>query len=1011
MGQFFTPDAVAALLWRIVSPAFDAAIASQPGGRVALLDTSVGSGRLFQFADPKKHRLAGADVHGPSIDAMILAAEAAGFDVDLIAAPLETLRPKGFHAALLNPPFSLHLDHPNLMPLPGNTFGRYGEFSSAVSHIYAIEQALVAADVVLAIVPRTASARWRDDPSRHDRLRAVLALPARSFEEEGTEVAVDVVVFGHPRDARQPVTLSLAHLDASLPDFDLRCHTDVTVHPRPLSAATIAATQPSITLPVTGNTTVRVVHDGRKIALRFACGLVEAKVRNHLLQRPVEKPSDTHRYPKHIQFHGQGVFDRDLYLAQPDPLQAFQATLNAIADAGGTPVVDPGLTAHLRKAHRRLQRERTPFRHVVRSATAAVPTGATMQATPRVTRLVDPNRWGSAVLLAGQTYPVAFDGAQYVVTHVGSGETLTLEEPAFISSFDVVGPRATTEAWTVVHEGRVAAFPQLAHTLRVQMERAGITAWLDRDYQQHDLIELLMGRGATVAWLMSLGKTRLAVALALMGGRHCLVVLAPHLIDEFRRELEKIGLDRALWQVIRRPDQCESLRKINIISYNRLRSPVSAGAGRRTYASRLRRRISTLLADEGDVLANQHSQQSQALAMVSPRRKFPLSGTPCRNLPRDVLGVTHYASGDGTPVQSFGRHRPYCAPYLLRGMDHATTGAQVFLDTHAVLQWVTNEFITSDLRKGAKREVPKVRNLAKLREYVAPLVKRRVHDEPEVARYITIPKPEKIVTTIGWDDAHLAHFIRIADNYASWYANAKRQAAGQGKGVNLVAKLQRIGVVCRAGNNPQFPTPGFGTYAPLTTKQRYLIERMTQLAADGRKTICLVDQPSMVNLLVTKLAERNIEAVPCHGQLPIVRRVKDMDLRFRFGNAPTLIATLDVMDSGYNIPQANYALLGCRSWVARTEAQAIARMLRGEQTADVTAEYVHLAGSLDEYQAQVVAMKGDSIDASIDYLTPELQDEEFKHMDTILEEFLLALSHRRGFQHGYELREALKRVA
>ena len=123
------------------------------------------------------------------------------------------------------------------------------------------------------------------------------------------------------------------------------------------------------------------------------------------------------------------------------------------------------------------------------------------------------------------------------------------------------------------------------------------------------------------------------------------------------------------------------------------------------------------------------------------------------------------------------------------------------------------------------------------------------------------------------------------------------------------------------------------------------------------------------------------------------------------------MATRETCQAGYNIPQANYVLDGDRNWVARAEEQALFRVLRGEQEHKVDAEKVHLCGSIDEYQAQVVAMKADTIGATVDFLVPQLQETEFLHMDAILDRFVADLAARRGFDRPYTFREALKNAA
>jgi len=67
-------------------------------------------------------------------------------------------------------------------------------------------------------------------------------------------------------------------------------------------------------------------------------------------------------------------------------------------------------------------------------------------------------------------------------------------------------------------------------------------------------------------------------------------------------ELEAIGLPKSEWQVVDSPDALGTLKKINIISYNRLRQPVSSARKKLTYGKALRRRIGTMVCERGALL-------------------------------------------------------------------------------------------------------------------------------------------------------------------------------------------------------------------------------------------------------------------------------------------------------------------------------------------------------------------------------------------------------------------------
>src|SRR5690606_17552298 len=103
---------------------------------------------------------------------------------------------------------------------------------------------------------------------------------------------------------------------------------------------------------------------------------------------------------------------------------------------------------------------------------------------------------------------------------------------------------------------------------------------------------------------------------------------------------------------------------------------------------------------------------------------------------------------------------------------------------------------------------------------------------------------------------------------------------------------------------------------------------------------------------------------------------------------------------------ADRVLMGCRDWTYKTEAQAIDRTARPEQLNQVIVEDVHLPGSLDDYQAQMTAHKKDAFHAGLDWATPQKFEDEFLHLDTILERFCRNLEEIRGIE-SCKLREYL----
>lgn len=1000
LSQFFTPQSLVDLMWAIASPSMVSA--ARPGAKLNLIDNAVGSGRTLSPADPSQHRIAGIDIHEPAITALMTAAEAVQFERDFICASLAEVQPSGFHLAFINPPFSIPLKSPMLQPYACTSYGPYGPNTSAISHAYALEQALEAADAVLAVLPLSYAETLPDNPEINSRLRAIIRLPAGSFREEGTEVAVALAVFAREPGQSPIQSLTVSSLDQELPEFDLQLSPATKSAPQRLRAARITDSEPSITLPVTHNPRVRIAHSGRKVALAFACGLTQAKVLNAILQDRVPQPEGNahHRYPKGVRYVGQGWLDLENYLAQPDPLQSLKDFAELIRNAGGDPEIDSGLRNHVARRHRRNQREMTPYRHTI--LTADTHNADTLTVTPKKSRQINPALWGSAVLKAAQ--PIIFERHAdiYRYTHP-NGEVLECDFEALKTDFDV--PQITAQ-WQVVHEGREAAFPEVAAGIRAELTRAGMDSVISWDYQIADAVELLMVPRGVSSWTMGLGKSRLAIALCMTRGRKNLLVVESHLVGEMVSILQQAGIDPAHYQVISHPDQCQDLKRINLISYSRLRRPIAPGAGRRTYARLLRRRVHTVVCDEGQLLRNFDSQQTQAVWMLSPKARYAATGTPVVNYSRDLLGLSLFAKGDGTATQPYGRFHPYLKPSNLRSMAFTQTGFEVFQERHSIYEWCTYQF--EDTLRGAKREVPKVRNRDLLKTWASTLLMRRTTKEPEVAKYIRTPDVlPPIIHDIPFDKAHLAHFMVEVDEFRAWYVKHSKLAREQGNAINLVALLARINAVRMAGNAPHQGAKDRPAYSALTSKQRFCLQRIQHMVSQGHKIIVYADNPSVLNRMHRELLDLGIESVVFHGGRTIKSRTDELNAKFRNGSTQVLLASKLCVQTGLNLYQADRGIFYDRSWTSSNEQQAMARLLRPQQTEEVQFEFLHLQGSLDIYQAQMCDFKKDSVDCIVDFLDPEFQDAEFLHMDQIINQFVEDMATQHCMK-SHEFRNQIK---
>lgn len=1055
LGQFFTPLKYVKLMWQIATQF----IPADAGRKIKLLDNSIGTGRLLHFAEAERHEIYGFDAHEPVVRSVQTAMDEAGFQGQVIWCGMQDASPIGMDIALINPPFSISLSSPNLDPLPCTTWGKYGKHTAAQSDEYALAQALQAASAVIALVPKSLALdvahRGHLIAGAHaKRLRAVLHLPDNAFEDEGARVSTSILVFGTKATECLPA-MDVDDENWSCPDLGITIDSSGRGVPR-LRARTIDSSVPAVTQPVTGVEMVRIVHSGRKIHLKAACGYMQARVYNAVL-RDFAICGKDERLPKGVVYSGQGMLDVQAHLATDDPMGSFQRLIDLVSAAGGKPVVDPGLMGFFRRLVKEKPRKEAPLGHWVYGSDHSDQVLATAKkSVPLV-----PSSWVSPVVKVGEKAVLRRVNDAWLLCKGGSERQFTLDEASTLFEMPVLNA-----GWKELHPPLQRLFPEVARSVEATARSLGIERWLDWGYQFQDLIECQMKPGGLiVSWKQGLGKARLSAALILLSkSKHGLVAMPANLCNEYANRLVAADLDPSLWKIIRGVEDLKELRKINIISYERLRMPlerkmvygrasddVTVGAGEdamlinagthvcmvkagerwrlvvdgceayltdeeislkfrtrwgRSYASALRNRIGVLVADEGEVLANPDSDQSRALWQVSAKRVYVTTGTPMANYPRNVHPIAACSAGDGRVGQPYGLRQPRLSRALVNSMSHSQRGLDSFRDDFCSFEWVTQEF-SDTLQTGAKREIPKINNLPAYRSWVGPFIKRRLPKEPEVALHVHIPDPVKEDFVCDWDEYHLGYYLRVADEFANWF---RSMSPGQ-RANNFMLLLARIGAVIRACDVPQAEAKhGVVWRGGLTSKQRFTVDRIRRSVDAGEKVVVFVHSPRLLEVLESGLLDVGIDSVMFHGEINSSVRERNLDRHFRYGSKQVLLATKGVMKSGWDLYQAQRYIMADREWSATAEDQAAHRLLRPQQAHVVFGEYHHLQGSISEYQAQLVSFKANSADAGLDWGTPLPDDVPFLHLDTILTRFVDALGKRDGLK-GHHKREQLKALA
>ncbi len=980
-AQYFTPEWVSKGIWQVFSAIMDSAKANEVT-HFTVLDNAVGSGRLFEGAPVGDLSLYGLDIDSRCIDALSKDAEQAGLCYEFVEGGMEDLTASGFQFAVINPPYSVHLESPNLTPYPCNSFGRFGQSTAAISHEYALEQALDAAVFIAAVLPVSMEGYCRAKRE----LKSVVYLPRDTFISEGANVETAVYFFG-PGVIDQVQIARIKGMDVWPVLNASYIHLKYRDNPR-FKLTGVNHSAPVITLLVTGNSRVELHHHNRRIIVKYHCGLVQAKVANGLL-RDVAYGK---RLPKTIKYQGDGQFLLDVLLLQDKPhLQLFNLVkqINAL---GGDAWISPTLAGYYQKLLKKHRRAITPMYRVIKSKGIEF---VSIKARSRT--LLEPGNFNSPSVAKGEVLIATPNGGEYAIQYKNHNVILRRDE--LQKRFEITGDGdiGTESEWHVMYKGLNHYFPEIAHQYQQMICKAGID-WL-APFQLESLVEgLVSPYGYLGSWEQGSGKARYALALAFLHSGKNMIVLESGLLPEMLIEIEKIGVPSSLWKVVSAGDMPTA--KINLVTYATLRKgtrityPKVYKRGTeireilttkiiRTNAQRWRRQISTLICDEGGLLANLNTQQTQAVKTLSAKKLIILDGTPLRNYPSDLLPLSVVSAGNGVAHQPFGvRGNVHVEQRLIESANENQRGEDAFFDSFVITQWVTNEF-REEMQTGGKRVVPKINNLSVFRKWLAPNIQRRLRAEPDLAIFSNCPKPERDIFTISWDQEHLGHYLKTATEFANWYKNNK----GSSKALNLVTVLARIGAVQRAANSPHVESKSsMVLYPPVTSKQRFALDRVCHWVDDGRKVILYAQSPEVLNRFHVELAKQGIDSVLFTGQQDINKRAKALNDEFRYGSTPVLLSSW-VGQRGLNLEQAEVVLFYERAWSSSSEEQAIYRTQRPSQTQKVMVEYLHLAGSIDLYMDQIVTWKLKAADAGLDFGDQASDEEEFLHLDTLLHRF------------------------
>lgn len=372
-------------------------------------------------------------------------------------------------------------------------------------------------------------------------------------------------------------------------------------------------------------------------------------------------------------------------------------------------------------------------------------------------------------------------------------------------------------------------------------------------------------------------------------------------------------------------------------------------------------KIKNVIVEEATSIKNADAQRSKAIHHCPAKHRILLTGTPIKGYPQSALNLLNYCAKRAV----FPDYRLQDEGALRRFMDKYAT------------------YVSID--RGPQKLIPKVNNPEQLQAEISPIMLRHTRDEPCVVKDIP-PRHSRIVPIhVDMDPTHRAFYQKWLDQFVTWFIEKKKEEGKKAMGGEIMVKL---GYLANASTIPHAifdnMTKGknkdsegaawaaiIGPYkGPPTQKQLKTWELVRKAQEQGDKT--LVFSRRRANLeLGQRWAERQTN--PAVFSLVIDgtvdnKKKHELVTNFQEMDYNVMWAGLGCMSEGFNIPKANQAVFMDYDWEPSVHRQATGRMLRPQQTKDVTSYYLTHNGTVDDYMAAICILKGRSGDEAIDHI-------------------------------------------
>lgn len=466
-------------------------------------------------------------------------------------------------------------------------------------------------------------------------------------------------------------------------------------------------------------------------------------------------------------------------------------------------------------------------------------------------------------------------------------------------------------------------------------------------FQVEDGCRLATKKSCIDATQQGLGKTRKAIFVSLLRGcKHTLIIVPSHLLKEWSNEFSNLKED---FHVINCEKDVKRLKKFNLVSYNTLKKDYKrVGCDKQLiFADKLKKKFKEVIVDEAHYLSNSTTSQTKAVSKLKPKHWLLLSGTPIGNTVKNVYSLLHllHKKGSLTDTKKYSPLFPY--------------STKSFRENFVTVDWVTPEFDDTLSSGRTAQQMADVKNPEKFIALMQSKWLRRTKDEPRVEDDISIPKPVffdvEITPCVNHMKFYKEHLEKFAELFKKMMEDKKLGSHQNSDKVSHSMVLAQLGNLQFVSTMPQHPKVNIDdipySYDCNTQKQEETLKLVKELVCNKEKVIVFTLRPDFCDYMKKELDKHNISSFVFTGKQTIEVRNKSLDA-FKFGKTNVLLASINVTDTGLNIPQANSAIMVDPDWKYSKLEQAFSRILRPQSTGKPKVYFLRNKGMIDEYMHQ-----------------------------------------------------------